>query len=91
MTMHKSEITHTHAQENTDSHTNTLTYTQVHARTHTYTHIHTHGHTCTHTYTHTPTHAHIPHQKLLGDKFSTPMPLFCLTCTIISNKKGILD
>ena len=27
-----------------------------------------------------------PPEKLLGDGFSTPMPLFCLIWTIISNK-----
>jgi len=31
-----------------------------------------------------------PPEKLLGDGFSTPMPLFCLICTIISNKTCIL-
>jgi len=30
-------------------------------------------------------------EKLLGDGFSTPMPPFCLICTIISNKTCILD
>jgi len=29
---------------------------------------------------------YIPPAKLLGHRFSTPMPLFCLICTIISNK-----
>jgi len=33
----------------------------------------------------------LPHEKLLGDGFSTPMPLFWLICTIISNKTSILD
>ena len=33
----------------------------------------------------------MPPEKLLGDGFSTPMPLFCLICTIISNKTYILD
>jgi len=28
---------------------------------------------------------------LLGDGLSTPVPLFCLICTIISNKTGIFD
>jgi len=32
-----------------------------------------------------------PHQKLLGGGVSTPGPLFCLICTIISNKRGLLD
>jgi len=32
-----------------------------------------------------------PPEKLLGDGFSTPMPLFCLICTSISNKTCILD
>ena len=32
-----------------------------------------------------------PLEKLLGDGFSTPMPLFCLIYTIISNKTCILD
>jgi len=32
-----------------------------------------------------------PPEKLFGDGFSTPMPLFCLICTIISNKTCILD
>jgi len=32
-----------------------------------------------------------PHQKLLGDGFLTPVTLFCLICTIISNKTGIFD
>ena len=32
-----------------------------------------------------------PHEKLPGDGVSTPMPLFCLICTIISNKTCILD
>jgi len=32
-----------------------------------------------------------PHQKLLGDGFLTPVPLFCLICDIISNKTGIFD
>ena len=32
-----------------------------------------------------------PPEKLLEDGFSTPMPLFCLICTIISNKTCILD
>jgi len=32
-----------------------------------------------------------PPEKLLGDGLSTPVPLFCLICTIISNKTGILD
>jgi len=32
-----------------------------------------------------------PHQMLLGDGFSTPVPLFCLICTINPNKTGILD
>jgi len=31
------------------------------------------------------------HQKFLGCGFLTPMPLFCLICTIISNKMGMLD
>ena len=30
-------------------------------------------------------------EKLLGDGFLTPIPLFCLICTIISNKTCILD
>jgi len=30
-------------------------------------------------------------EKLFGDGFSTPMPLLCLICTIISNKPCILD
>ena len=33
----------------------------------------------------------LPHQKLLGDGFLTPVPLFCLICSIISNKTGIFD
>jgi len=33
----------------------------------------------------------VPHQKLLGDEFLTPVPLFCLISTIISNKTGIFD
>jgi len=33
----------------------------------------------------------IPPEKLLGDGFSTPVPLFSLICTIISNKPCILD
>jgi hypothetical protein len=32
-----------------------------------------------------------PHQKLLGDRILTPVPLLCLICTIISNKTGIFD
>ena len=32
-----------------------------------------------------------PPEKLLGDGVSTPMPIFCLICTIISNKTCILD
>jgi len=32
-----------------------------------------------------------PHQKLLGDGVLNPVPLFCLICTIISNKTGIFD
>ena len=32
-----------------------------------------------------------PPEKLLGDGLSTPVTLFCLICTIISNKTGILD
>jgi len=32
-----------------------------------------------------------PPEKLLEDGFSTPMPLFCLICTIISSKTCILD
>jgi hypothetical protein len=32
-----------------------------------------------------------PHQKLLGDGVLTPVPVFCLICTIISNKTGIFD
>jgi len=32
-----------------------------------------------------------PHQKLLGHGFLTPVPLFSLICTIISNKTGIFD
>ena len=32
-----------------------------------------------------------PSEKLLGDGLSTPVPLFCLICTIISNKTGIFD
>jgi len=32
-----------------------------------------------------------PPEKLLEDGFSTPMPLFCLICTIISSKPCILD
>jgi len=32
-----------------------------------------------------------PPEKLLGVGFSTSMPLFCLICTIISNKPCILD
>ena len=31
----------------------------------------------------------VPH--LLGDGFWTPVPLFCLICTIISNKTGLFD
>jgi len=30
-------------------------------------------------------------EKLYGDWLSTPVPLFCLICTVISNKTGILD
>jgi len=30
-------------------------------------------------------------ETLLGDGFSTPMPLFCLICTITSNKTCTLD
>ena len=33
----------------------------------------------------------IPHQKLLENRILTPVPLFCLICTIISNKTGIFD
>ena len=33
----------------------------------------------------------MPHQKLLGGGFVTPMPLFCLICTINPNKTGNLD
>jgi len=36
-------------------------------------------------------YAHVPPEKLFGDGFSTPIPLFCLICTIISNKTCILD
>jgi len=32
-----------------------------------------------------------PSEKPLGDGVSTPMPIFCLICTIISNKTCILD
>jgi len=32
-----------------------------------------------------------PHKKLLGGGFSTPVPLFCLICTINPNKTGRLD
>ena len=32
-----------------------------------------------------------PPEKLLGDGLSTPVPLFCLICTIISIKTAILD
>ena len=32
-----------------------------------------------------------PHQKLLEGGFLTPVPLFCLICTISPNKTGILD
>jgi len=32
-----------------------------------------------------------PPEKLLVDGFSTPLPLFCLICTIISNETCILD
>ena len=39
---------------------------------------------------HTIFHTH-PHQKLLGDGVLTPLPLFCLICTIISNKTDIFD
>ena len=44
-----------------------------------------------------PTHSYvfhdsfIPHQKLRGDGVLTPVPLFCLICTIISNETGIFD
>ena len=34
---------------------------------------------------------HVLHQKLLGGGFSTPCPLFCLICAIISNKTGHFD
>ena len=34
---------------------------------------------------------HTPHQKFPGDGCWTPVPLFCLICTIISNKTGIFD
>ena len=33
----------------------------------------------------------MPHHKLLGSGFSTPGPLFCLICTIFSNKTGLFD
>jgi len=33
----------------------------------------------------------LPPEKLLGDGLSTPVPFFCLICTIISNKTGIFD
>ena len=42
-------------------------------------------------YTGTPKFKVTPPEKLLGDGFSTPMPLFCLIYTIISNKTCILD
>jgi len=32
-----------------------------------------------------------PPEKLLGDGLSTPVPLVCLICAIISNKTGIFD
>ena len=32
-----------------------------------------------------------PHQELLGGGASTPGPLFCLICTIISKKSGLFD
>ena len=36
-------------------------------------------------------HEVLPHQTLLGDGILTPVPLFCLICTDISNKTGIFD
>ena len=33
----------------------------------------------------------MPHQKLVGEGSWTPVHLFCLICTIISNKTGIFD
>jgi len=33
----------------------------------------------------------IPPEKLLADGLSTPVPLFSLICTIISNKTSFLD
>jgi len=34
---------------------------------------------------------HTPQHKLFADGILTPVPLFCLLCTIISNKTGIFD
>jgi len=52
------------------------------------THIHTYAHSgnceC-------EKRSQNPPEKLLGDGVSTPMPLFCLICTMISNKTCILD
>ena len=47
--------------------------------------------TCLHIYL-ICVHAYMyPYQKILGCGFSTPCPLFCLICTIISSKTGYLD
>jgi len=51
------------------------------------THLYTHRTHTWYTFVYTP-HTH---QKLLGCGFSTPGPLFCLICTITSNKTGHLE
>jgi len=44
------------------------------------------------THSHVVCHVQItPHQKLPRDGVLTPVPLFCLICTIISNKTGIFE
>ena len=44
------------------------------------------------THSHVVCHVQItPHQKLLRDGVLTPVPLFSLICTIISNKTGIFE
>ena len=69
-------------------------------QTHRYMYLYTHIHTCIHVHIwlhvylseYICVHAYMYlYQKPLGCRFSTPCPLFCLNCTIISNKTGHLD
>ena len=67
---------------------------------HIYTYMYIHKYACVYVYIHIYVYVYIylyihtyicAPEKLLGEGFSTPMPLFCLIFTIISNKTCILD